>query len=79
MIANVFGEVSKNKIGRVLTDISGSKPISRTPNGSSGIKVRYRVFDANTLGRVVSNYFDEEETEQFKQRIQQPNKESNTV
>jgi hypothetical protein len=79
LITNEFGEISKNKIGRVLTDIFGSKTISRTPNGSSGIKVRYRVFDADTLGRVVSNYFDEDETEQFKQRIQQSNKELNSA
>jgi hypothetical protein len=79
LITNEFGEVSKNKIGRILTDIFGSKTISRTPSGSSGIKVRFRVFNAETLGRVVSNYFDEEETERFKQRIQQSNKETNNA
>jgi len=71
LITNEYGEVSKNKVGRILTDIFGSKTISRTPNGSSGVKVRYRVFDSDILGRVVGNYFDEQETERLKQRIQQ--------
>lgn len=70
LITNEFGEISKNKVGRVLTDIFGSKTISRKSLDSDS-KARFRAFEVNTLLRVVSNYFEEEETDRLKQKIQQ--------
>ncbi len=68
---NDFGEVTKNRIGRVLTNIFGSKSITRN---QSNVKIRCRVFEVRTLLNVVSNYFDEEEAQSINQKIQSKSK-----
>lgn len=63
-----FGEITKNKIGRILSNIFASKSISRADATNS--KVRCRSFEIAMLLRVISNYFDEAETERLNQKIQ---------
>jgi hypothetical protein len=75
LVTNDFGEVSKNKVGRILTDVLHSNTIAKKV-ASDESKVRYREFEVSILVRVISNYFDEQETERLKQRIQQSNKET---
>lgn len=64
-----FGEITKNKIGRLLSNLFASLSVSRAD--ATNNKVRCRSFDIEMLLRVVSNYFDETETERLKLKIQQ--------
>jgi hypothetical protein len=64
-----FGEITKNKIGRILSNIFASKSVSRAD--STNNKVRCRTFEIEMLLRVISNYFDEAETERLNIKIQQ--------
>lgn len=61
-----FGEVTKNKIGRILTDIFNSKTMTITKDKQ---KVRCREFTVETLLRVLSNYHDEQEVGFIKNEI----------
>ena len=70
-----FGEVTKNKLGRILTNIFNSKTV--TKSNADNTKSRFRVFDVVTLLRVISNYYDEAETETITCKIQETSKKSN--
>lgn len=70
-----FNEITKNRIGRILTDIFGSKSISRVD--ANNVKVRGRSFEIQMLLRVISNYFTEEETEKIRLKIEQEITQSN--
>ncbi len=66
-----FGEITKNKIGRILSNIFASKSVSKAD--ATNNKVRCRSFEIEMLLRVISNYFDEPETERLNLKIQQSN------
>lgn len=72
-----FGEVTKNKIGRILTDIFYSHSLTRR-NSNEG-KVRFRAFEVETLLRVFGNYFDEEEIKKICDAITERNKKINSI
>ena len=69
-----FGEVTKNKLGRILTNIFNSKTV--TKSNADNTKSRFRSFDVVTLLRVISNYYGEAETETIKCKIQGTSKKS---